>query len=295
MKCFLMLMLLLTCSLLYAQPGAYQKKDPADPVIKNKAEMAVLFLQEENQKSYRLFRIREASAQVVAGMNYRLILELETSQEIEIWEVTLFQDIQRAVVLTEKKLIETKNLSRFRKVFPSASNPRLVGAYKERSFDEPEVLTMRDHLLSILKTDFPQWEWVQAHQAAIQIVAGMNCFFLIEVKVNGKSVILEVVLFRNLKKEIALTQLTLFETEVTPENKANDEVVLQELEKLFQQENAGYQIQNTMEIKGQSLGTQKNYWFRGAFQKETETQIWEILLIQEENAPLNLVWKRRIP
>ncbi|MEK7484153.1 MAG: cystatin domain-containing protein [Planctomycetota bacterium] len=299
MRSLFILLILSFSSLFFAQPnvGEYSARSVSDPLITNKAETALLFLEEENQQPYHLIRIREAWSQVVAGTNYRLILELETDKEIEVWEVVLFENFKEELRLTEKKIVEKKERPKFRKVFPS--KPGMTGVFKERGLEEPEIQTLRDQLIASLKTDYPEWEWVQAHQVAMQVVAGMRFFFLIEVKISEKRVILETILSQSLNQEFKLTTVTLFPTENPPEKKVEPDLELTEksqtLEKIFQQENPAYQLQTVQEMKTQWVQTQKNYWFQITLQKEAEVESWKVLVSQEADALLTLLWKRQIP
>lgn len=296
MQRFIILFVMLMNASLFAQiVGGYNSKDVSDPTIKSKARMAVLFLEEENQQEYQLIKIREAWVQIVAGTNYRLILELKAENNVEIWEVVLFVDLKRAVQLVKKTILEETKNAEFQKNFNT--NKRRVGSYKERRLEEPDVQAMHTSLMNVLKADFPTWEWVKTHQVAVQIVAGANYFFLIEVKINEKTVVMEAVLFRKLDGEVSLKKMTLFETDASEHGTEPDSELLEKLKTiklLLQQENSGVQVESVLEMKKQSVRSQKNYWFKVMSQTETETQNWEILSCEEKGELLGISWKRKV-
>ncbi len=75
-----------------ASVGGYQPISETIPEVQGALYYALFTLntQEGNEAPYRLLKLVSSESQVVAGVNYRFVLELEHAQKCEIHEVVVF-------------------------------------------------------------------------------------------------------------------------------------------------------------------------------------------------------------
>lgn len=85
--------------------GGFQAREVGDDEVVKAAEEAVKLLQ-ASDPSVELVGIRSAQAQVVAGMNYRLELELKTADGEKASRVVVFRALDGEYSLTSSDSIE---------------------------------------------------------------------------------------------------------------------------------------------------------------------------------------------
>lgn len=81
--------------------GGYTAADPADAKIQAEAAEAVTLLQQKTRdRTLALDKVRSAATQVVAGINYRLELDVRTSGAVKPVTVVMYKDLQGGRSLT---------------------------------------------------------------------------------------------------------------------------------------------------------------------------------------------------
>ena len=89
------------CGISHAQaaqaglPGGYSDSSPLAQDVKAAAEFAV-----SKQKGATLERVLAAETQVVAGLNYRLKIEVKTSSGPRIAQAVVYRDLENKLSLT---------------------------------------------------------------------------------------------------------------------------------------------------------------------------------------------------
>lgn len=92
---FVCALLCCACFASAALPGGYSDASPVDKDIKSAAEFAV-----SAQKGATLERIVSAETQVVAGLNYRLKLEVKTAGGLRMAKAVVYRDLKNKMSLT---------------------------------------------------------------------------------------------------------------------------------------------------------------------------------------------------
>jgi uncharacterized lipoprotein NlpE involved in copper resistance len=82
-------------------PGGYASIDPADPDARAAAKHAVAAQASRTGAAVTLRRVARAERQVVAGLNYRLCLEVRVGGKPEVVQAIVFRDLQQRFSLTE--------------------------------------------------------------------------------------------------------------------------------------------------------------------------------------------------
>ena len=82
--------------------GGYTAQDVNDPEIIEVANKAIEILKKETS-DIELVKIISAATQVVAGLNYRLVLEVKTNNQIEKWTLVLYRRFDNTYTLTSCK------------------------------------------------------------------------------------------------------------------------------------------------------------------------------------------------
>jgi hypothetical protein len=84
-----------------ASLGGYTPIDPADPEVREAAEHAVSEQRSRTGSAVALRRIARAERQVVAGLNYRLCLEVTVADTREEVQVIVYRNLQQRFSLAQ--------------------------------------------------------------------------------------------------------------------------------------------------------------------------------------------------
>ena len=176
--------------------GAYEVTDENDPEMIEVANKAIEMLKEKTP-DIELVKIVSVATQVVAGVNYRLVLKVKTNNQIEKWAVVLYRRFDNTYTLTSCQKIEAPKL-------PKRPGP-LAGGYRVQDVTKPEIIEVANKAVEMLKKQTPDIELVKIVSAATQVVAGLNYRFVLEVKTNNEIEKWTVVVYRSLKNTYMIT------------------------------------------------------------------------------------------
>ncbi|CAL8464567.1 g4102 [Coccomyxa elongata] len=124
--------------------GGYKKHDDHsnDARIQEAANFAVEKLSEQRNEKLDLIKVLSAHTQVVAGTNYKLLLDIaNSSNKLEHIEATVYEPLGNQ----EKQLTSTRTptpdqVEQQTEATSERKNGGLLGGYKEVSTDDDEVL-----------------------------------------------------------------------------------------------------------------------------------------------------------
>lgn len=104
------LMAMLEVTSLRAQPapGSYRRIATNEKEVRKAAKYAVKQEQRKSEKRYSLRNIVSAERQVVAGLNYRLCLNLKSDGEEKTAEAVIYKNLQQQYALTSWEWKECK-------------------------------------------------------------------------------------------------------------------------------------------------------------------------------------------
>ena len=176
--------------------GGYTAQDVNDPEIIEVANKAIEMLKEKTP-DIELVQIISAATQVVAGLNYRFVLEVKTNNQIEKWALVLYRRFDNTYTLTSCKKIEAPKLPK--------RPGHLAGGYTAQDVTKPEIIEVANKAIEMLKEKTPDIELVKIVSAATQVVAGLNYRFVLEVKTNNQIEKWTVVVYRSLKNTYMIT------------------------------------------------------------------------------------------
>ena len=83
-----------------AVPGGYAAAPVADPEVVAAAMFAVTAHAEKSKKTITLTKVVSAQQQVVAGMNYKLVLAVDVDGQPKEVEAAVYKDLKRTMQLT---------------------------------------------------------------------------------------------------------------------------------------------------------------------------------------------------
>lgn len=87
-----------------AIPGGFLEQPPEDSDMSQAAQKALIQIQKDCPNA-QLVRIHKAATQVVAGINYFLILELNIENTKSLWEIFAYENFQGTLELVRKNRI----------------------------------------------------------------------------------------------------------------------------------------------------------------------------------------------
>lgn len=177
-------------------PGGFVEQNPQTPNIVNIAEQTTLLLRKDIPNC-RLNKVHRAATQVVAGLNYFLVLELQAGDKISTWEVTVYQNLQRQLSVSKKRLLNE------RKAIPPCAIP---GGFVEQDVKSQEMIHMANKAADLLVQEYPGYKLFALHKAATQVVAGINYFLLLEFSCEGKHVFWELTVYEDFSHNLSISQ-----------------------------------------------------------------------------------------
>lgn len=179
-------------------PGGYMRQDVNEPEIRDMAKKATgLLLEKAGQCS--LLRIRSAATQVVAGTNYHFVLDLSGRDTIRTWELVMYCGFSGDAEISQSRM-----LREVRKLAP-VSGQAMPGGYMAQNPEEPEIADMAKKAAELVCAANPGFQLLRVHEAATQVVAGLNFYFVLEFQTPAGKSLWQVVIYRNLQGGISLT------------------------------------------------------------------------------------------
>lgn len=167
--------------------GGFKPQDPQAPIIKEKAQQAFALLQKEHPQLV-LVKVCEASTQVVAGMNYRFIFELQHQNQNVFWEVVLYEDLQRQQKITKKQPYQ-----------------KPVPQFTACDLKKIEYKKVMEHALVILQKKHPQYQLSKVDSLAMkQDEKGTTYRLCLQYLHDNEVVNMEVLLFEALPGQLKL-------------------------------------------------------------------------------------------
>lgn len=115
--------------------GGFKHRDDHhnDPHIREVAQLAIQRIQAERNEQLELVKVVSVQTQVVAGMNYRFVLDTATpSQELHTFEATVYEPLGgQEPTLSSHKLLPKAEADQQVESASERSKPALLGAYKD--------------------------------------------------------------------------------------------------------------------------------------------------------------------
>ena len=272
-------------------------QNPKQPEIVKAAEQAFLLIRKDYPK-YKLVKIVKAATQVVAGINYLLVLEFQAEEKIVTWEILLYEDLQHHFTITKKRLLSEPKL-------PAMAIP---GGYLEQDPLNPEMAKVAKHGADVLQKEHPDYKLVKMHKIATQVVAGINYYIVLEFQGDKKNVFWEMVLYEDFSQNLSVTrQQELVENAqkdnempsaggFTEQDVNHPDIVriAKHAAEFLQKENPDYALVKIHKAASQVVAG-INYLFVLEFaEKEKRDLLWEVLVYEDFSQHLSLVKKTQL-
>jgi flavin-binding protein dodecin len=148
-----------------------------DASVQNAANFAVKEISQQTNSQLELVKVASAHKQVVAGLNYQLVLETANqAQEKVNYEAVVYEPLgQAALQLTSHKRVSVDEAQRKTEESHERGSGALLGGYREVSSSDPEVTEAARYAaeqLSQQSNSLYPFEVLEVLEAKEKIVAG---------------------------------------------------------------------------------------------------------------------------
>jgi len=172
-------------------PGGYSPADINDAEVKDAAKFAI----ETLAKLYNgatLVKITAAATQVVAGLNFYLVLEINIGGQSNKFDVTVFRSLFGSYELTSHHV--------------SHPEPTQVGGFKTITPNDAGVKAAAKAAIEALDKQYKGMTLVRVSSAEVQVVSGINYHLVLDVA-NGPTALpskYDIIIYRSLSGEYKL-------------------------------------------------------------------------------------------
>jgi len=182
-------------------PGGYSPIDINEPEVKDAAQFAMTSLS-KLYSNVGLVKIVSAASQIVAGVNYHLVLEVTIDTHASKYDVTVFRSLFGSYELTSHRL--------------STPEPIMVGGYKTISPNDSGAKSAAKAAIDALANSNRGISLLKIISSEVQVVAGLNYHLELEI-ITPLSTLpckIDTVVFRSLSGEYKVLSFTPIEHEV---------------------------------------------------------------------------------
>ncbi|DBA73532.1 TPA: hypothetical protein ACH3X1_011552 [Trebouxia sp. C0004] len=184
-----------------------------DAKVQEVAEFAVKQISEKTSKKLDLVKINSAQKQVVAGLNYVLVVETAADSEKETYEAHVYEPLgNQPLKLTSHKQIGNEAAQRKTEESSERSSGALLGGYREVSSTDSEVTQAADFAaeqLSQQSNSLSAYKVEEVLSARSKVVNGKS--FELKLKLSQGNLpeqIMQVEVNRSLQNQLKLVSQT---------------------------------------------------------------------------------------
>ena len=102
------------------------------------------------------------------------------------------------------KLLPQKSTIKKQEKLVKIPDRPIPGGYTRQKPNDPRIQEKAQQALSLLQKEHPDYRLAKIHEAATQVVAGLNYFFILEVKGNDGNSVWQVIMFQSLQGKVEL-------------------------------------------------------------------------------------------
>ena len=82
----------------------------------------------------------------------------------------------------------------------------IPGGYLRQDPESEDIREIAQHVTLLLQKEHPDYRLQKIHEAATQVVAGLNYFLRLEYVTGQEKIVLDVISFKSLQRKISITQ-----------------------------------------------------------------------------------------
>jgi hypothetical protein len=182
-------------------PGGYSPIDINEPEVKDAAQFAMSSLSKLYPNA-GLVKIVSAASQVVAGVNFHLVLEVTIDARANKYDVTVFRSLFGTYELTSHRL--------------SPPEPTILGGYKTISPNDSGAKSAAKASIDALANSYRGITLLKIISAEVQVVAGLNYHLELEIVTPLTTLPskIDIVVYRSLSGDYKIVSYTPIDHEI---------------------------------------------------------------------------------